>query len=821
MIFRVPHPNVFFSFWILMIAPTSGDSVIYQNWLMKRSQVTRMFRRRFAILTASGKLYSFRKADLGKPESIHLTQASLVWDIRGCTVELAPKLGKGTWVLRPTGTNLKEEIYLRVCSFSPNSSTEHWMNILVAVSRNNLRTLFDPDRASFLHVSLTVAQKYDPPFYLESEGSLCRLELDKDSPDAYTYSSKICIRDKHPGSCLIICQYASDYAAGERPCRKSCLIPRYMFHKSKTSLPWTTLRPLHIEMSHDSGDMAASLVMTLRLQIDEHLRAYVAPLFSRYIDDEDPTNLDFPLFKFQIKRLIRLIDKLGDIRQNVIDVFEWKNMSRSAIWMVYLTISLLVFPRVIPTLILCHALYYSLLNSVEFRSWLGNLSIGGSIAFHQEVTQPAGTASPVTMIEDSVDTTTNLSPKTRVKAAVRDAAKVAIQQVQSVMGKQSLSSDVLRPEIWENQRRVFGGAQFSASNLSVFDRSRWSNIDGAIALEPPSSTEWRIDIDAPNSDDNGWTYNVRWGASDWHPSYSTWDLVRRRRWVPTARGNPAPTRANDNNNKGHSQSSGPIVQEAMVEATNVASLSGVVTSGPEYGNIPGDYDESNAEHQPKQSGLGSMFSEFKQTANVAQLEIGRICADIEKYMNLFSWRDELISTVASAGLAALIITSMFVPINVIVYVILFGQFTLGYRRRKWRQIAVQNVLRQHVLPALPEGTLEGLGGVDAHKLCLTLSKRTGIAVTQKVIAGMESPEMLAMWMCKQNKALVSPRTWMKRDLVENYLDHVPPEVSEEDQSFFPDFTQPTRQGLVVAKSLDLDHSPGAASVSAPEDMSGE
>jgi hypothetical protein len=773
--------------------PTSGDSVIYQNWLMKRSQVTRMFRRRFAVLTASGKLYSFRRADLGKPESIHLTQASLVWDIRGCTVELAPKLGKGTWVLKPTGANLKEEIYLRVCSFSKNSTTEHWMNVMLAVARNNLNFLFDPRRVSIL--SVTVSIDSDDPLYVEIEGSLTQLLPVKDSQNP-TFSAKICVRDTHPGLSLMVCQYSSVYQTGEKPVRKSDLIPRYMFHKSKTTLPWTTSRPIHIQLIHDTEEPTSLVPCSIELQIDEHLRAYTAPLISRYIDDEDPNSLDFSVFKFQIKRLIRLIDKLGRIRQNIADVFEWRNTRISSIWFLYLTVILLLFPRIIPTLMVCHVLYYSLLNSVEFRAWINNF-------MQTELAQnDDGVTSTTPSVSSEEPNPANQSPRTRVKTAVKDAALTALHQMQSVMGKPSVHSGSLRPEIWENQRRVLGGSQFTSSNLSVFDRSRWSNIDGTVPLEPPSSNEWKIDVDAANSDDNGWAYNIRWGASDWHASYSTWDLVRRRRWIPIVQGSiPAPRAINDARpNLVQSESSSvpshdPIFTDNP-SGQNVASLSGVVTSGPEFGNIHDDYDDANAEHQPKQSGLGSMFTEFKQTANIAQIEIGRICGDIEKYMNLLSWRDELISTVASAALAVLVVVSMFIPVNVIVYLIIFSQFTLGYRRRKWRRVAVENVLKQHIMSLLSPGvSLRTLGGLDAHKLCLSLTKRTGVSVTQKVVATMDSPEILALWLCKQCKAFSSIRIWMKRDAVENYLDHVPPEVSEEDQAFFMDYTHPSQSHL--------------------------
>jgi hypothetical protein len=220
-----------------------------------------------------------------------------------------------------------------------------------------------------------------------------------------------------------------------------------------------------------------------------------------------------------------------------------------------------------------------------------------------------------------------------------------------------------------------------------------------------------------------------------------------------------------------------------------AAISGVLTTGPEYGNIQDDYDDTNIDLQPKQSGIGTMFNEFKQTAIVAQLEIGEVCNYWEKYLNLFSWKDELVSTVATACVVVGICALLFIPLNVIAYFGILSQFNQGYRRKKWRQVPIKCALEQYVLPLLPDGTLSSLGGVEAHKLCLAINKLTGANLTQKVLADMNSPERLAVWICKQNPAFVAMRRWMRRDFLDNFIDHIPLEVSEEHQVFFSDTTK--------------------------------
>jgi hypothetical protein len=158
-------------------------------------------------------------------------------------------------------------------------------------------------------------------------------------------------------------------------------------------------------------------------------------------------------------------------------------------------------------------------------------------------------------------------------------------------------------------------------------------------------------------------------------------------------------------------------------------------------------------------------------------------------LNLFSWKDELGSTVATAGVAIGVCALLFVPLNIIAYLGILSQFNQGYRRKKWRQVAIKCALEQYVVPLIPSGSLAGLGGVETHKLCLAINKRTGANLTQKVLSDMNSPVRLAEWICKQNSAFVAMRKWMKRDLFDNFIDHIPLEVSEEHQVFFSDTTK--------------------------------
>ena len=770
-------------------APLGGDSVIYQNWLMKRSQMTRVFKRRFTILTANGKLYSFRKADLSKPETLIPANASLVWDIRGCIVELSPRMGTNTWVLKPsTSSPLREEIFLRTCSACPIASCIFWMQIMSAVAKNNLPLLYED--ISVLTIQADVKVKADSILFIEIEGTLY--------PITSAEKLEIPLRSTDPGSCMLLLEFSP---GNETPDAVSEPIPRYKIFKSKTTLPWTVKRPHAISLRSTGGGSLSSSG-TMWLSVDEGLRDYMKPLVLQTHPETD--SFDFAIFKFQIKRLIRIIDAIGDLQRSVASVFEWEDPSLSIAWFIYSAVVLLIVPRYIAVITLLHFALFSLSRYTDFVTWWDQSSIREKI--DQQLKQLGldlrTTASrprkysqtmmllPSPLIQPRVAANPQ-SPSER-GSGFQAAAASAISAISKSTAPPPLPF-TLKPEIWENQRRNLGGSQFSASNLSVFDRSRWSDESGKVALDPPSSTEWRIDIDAPKSDDNGWTYNTRWGAGpDWHAIFSNWDFVRRRKWIPsvTIQSPPASIK---------SPPQAPLDSDSA--AYLPAPVSAIVTSGAEYGHIEGDYDETNAQHQPKVTGLGSMFTEFKSTAAKAQFSIGDICSDIERWLSLFSWRDELVSTVATAALVVIAVALFIVPMNVVGFAVITSYFHQGYRRSRWRRVAIQATLKQHVLPLLPDGVAPNkLGGIDAHRLCLAINKRTGLNLTQKLLADMEKPDDVAVWICKHSPAFANYRKWLKRDWIENFIDHIPPEVSPELQVFLTDSSKDAVINVPVSSS---------------------
>ncbi len=786
-------------------APLAGDSVIYQNWLMKRSQMTRVFKRRFTILTANGKLYSFRKADLSKPETLIPENASLVWDIRGCVVEPMSKLGKHTWVLKPSSSSsLKEEIYLRTCSSAPIASCTFWMQIMSAVAQNNLALLYED--ISTLTIEADVKVKPESVLFLEVEGTLYPL------PPGENSRLQVPLRSTDPGSCMLLLEFSP---GNEVPDAISDPIPRYKIFKSKTTLPWTVQRPQSISLRSSGGSVVSSGTMTL--SIDEGLRDYTRPLLMS--TNSEAEILDFALFKFQIKRLIRIIDKIGDFQRALAAVFEWDDPQVSIAWFVYSAIVLLVFPKYLAVIALLHFAMYTLSNSKDFIAWWESSSfretifeylerLGISFTWKLRSRKNSQTMLPSPLVQPRL--AANPSSPSERGSGLQAVAASAISAITKSAAPPHAPPFSLKAEIWENQRRNLGGSQFSASNLSVFDRSRWSDESGKIALDPPSSTEWKIDIDAPNSDDNGWSYNKRWGAvADWHSTFNNWDFVRRRRWIPSASIQSPPM----------SVKSPPPVTSEVDHATYLpAPVSAVVTSGAEYGHIEGDYDETNSQNQPKLASFGSMFTEFKSTAAKAQFSIGDICSDIERWLSLFSWRDELVSMVATVALILIALALMIVPLNIIAFVVICAYFHQGYRRSQWRRVAIEVALRQHVIPLLPEGISPNrLGGIDAHRLCLAINKRTSLNLTQKLLADMEKPEDIAVWICKNSPAFANYRKWLKRDWIENFIDHIPPEVSTELQVFLTDVS-PDRVINVTtslpASSASSDENPAEVSFDA-------
>lgn len=683
--------------------PLKRDAVVYQNWLMKRSQMTRMFRRRFTVLTADGKLYSFRRVDLSKPDSLLPSNASLVWDIRGCSVDLAPNLGVNTWVLKPSGSYLKEEIYLRTCSDGGNYSSEHWMRVLAAVAKNSVSTLFNCTPT----MSLKLYTNMKAVFYAEMEGSLTVFVLN----DAKTaYECAVPVRSDDPMSMLFLKAYTSDHG-GETPYASSRPIPQYFHLKSKTELPWVSPKSEFLDLVDESRGVLSTCKLVS--SINTGIWDYIKPRTYRFNGGH---SFDFSTFKLQIKRMIRVIDSIGGIARFFSDICEWRNPYVSAFYLLYSTVALLLLPRYLPAILVVFVAFYSVRRSTAATSWWNDSMLrhwvnayGSPEVERREQQTRAGELSLQNVTD--LDQTSG-SPHSHMSEhgslTLKSVAKSAVQHVTSTINSalsNRLGTSSVRPprEIWENQRRTLGGTQFNASNLSIFDRSRWSDDSGHVALEPPSNNDWKIDISANNTDDNGWSYSSRWGSSEWHSSFTSWDFVRRRKWVPIcfksfepmsrvaspqaviASSPPCQTPTSETN--AAAQHTDELV---------LASLSGIVTNGREYGNIQGDYDEGNAVYQPQQAGLGSILNEFKSTASRAQNEIGGICDVMERIIVLFSWRDELASTIAIMTLILLMLLLVLVPFNVILYCILLSFFHSGFRRSRWRQVPVESVMKQHV-----------------------------------------------------------------------------------------------------------------------------
>ena len=764
-------------------SPLGGETVIYQNWLLKRSQMTRVFKRRFTILCGNGKLFSFRKADLSKPESLTPGNASLSWDIRGCSIEPAFKQGPCTWVVKPSSSSsIQEEIYLRSSS---SASCAYWMRVMSALAKGHLSTLFEG--TSTLSISTNIVPRPGNRLYFEIEGSL--YPIPEPAPKAVVRAT---LRSQEPGSCITMMEFSAD---GEYPESTSQPIPRYRFHKMRSALPWTECLCEEISLKTSKGQQVLS--GWIKPSVDEGLSYYIRPLMFPVTEE---SSFDFGLFKFQIRRLIRIIDVFSSAKREISAIFEWDSPFTSLMWLIYISVLLLRFPDLSLPCCIGHIILLSMKQSPGLQIWLQNSVAFIRIKNFMALRRPSGLrddtcTNPIEPFRTPAKITTSSDYNAQESQGsgrhitfMKEAASHAIQHISGTLmpSRNSSSEAPVKAEVWENQRRLFGGSQFSASNLSVFDRSRWSDDTGKVALDPPGSSDWRIDVSLPNSDDNGWIYSSRWGASEWHAVYSGWDFVRRRRWVPVLnRESPViPPNAAPQDFQSDTHSADDL------EVAQLTSLSSLVTSGSEFGNIHGDYDESNGDHQPKLASIGSIFHEFKSTAARAQSEIGDICEEVEKCISLLSWNDELVTVVAIVGISLIGIATLLVPMNIIVYGALVSFFYSGFRRNRWKRVAFHSATQQHVNPFVSEATSPAqIGGVDAHRLCTALHRSTGVVLTQKVLSTMLSNQELGRWISFQIPSLLQYRKWQKRDLFENFIDHIPPQVSLERQAFLSECLQ--------------------------------
>lgn len=703
----------------------SAPEIVCQNWLLKRSQVTRFFKKRYTVLTNKGRLYSFRRIDISKP--LDLGQASLVWDIKWASVE---HLGKNTWVIRFLDG---EEVLFRTLPPFSESAYHSWLCLLVALSRG--------DTSPLSGQSLLSMEVYGLPtglsLFAESEGSLFPLR-----EDPGVYCATIPIRQSGPGSCMRIIEYSS---VNDSIVSQSGIIPKYFFRRPKVNLPWSVELPESIILT----GAGVRYTGKIRLLLDEDFQAYLRPVTASHSGTD--SKFELAAFKFQIRRLIRIFEQIGLIQKTLTSVFRWEDPGISLLWLMYFSIVLLVFPQYVPALAIAHAIYACTINHPKW--------------YHDD-----GVESPA-----EVSNTVVTRSRDPANDTITANAQNVITALTNKFRRPSADDSSIKNEIWENQRRAVGGSNFSASNLSVFDRPRWSDESGRIGLDPPGSMDtWTIDTEDPKTDGNGWTYNFRWASSGWHPEYTSWDFVRRRRWIPSTASpllRPASPGVTPNIRMGS-------VDE--LDASNVSSVQA------EFGLINDEYDESVAGSQPQQvGGLGSMLQEFKSTASVAQVEIGLVCTGVERIFAMFSWKDEVITSLVLGGLALIAVVLVYVPINIVVYLVIVAQFHTGYRSYRWKRVLVLTTMAQLVKGPLKTFDINGINGMDAQRLCTILNKQYKTRLSQKILCQYRSAEKLASWLVDSQGTFRTVRSWMHRDIVENVLDHVPPVVSAELYDFLP------------------------------------
>ncbi|KAF4685543.1 hypothetical protein FOZ62_026865, partial [Perkinsus olseni] len=262
------------------------------------------------------------------------------------------------------------------------------------------------------------------------------------------------------------------------------------------------------------------------LKVVPRLTGGLAEYFSPLSESQQTTRrLEFEYFKTQISRFVKLVDLFQMVKAKYNDVVEWRWTFRSSAWLVYCTLLLVVFPQRCHWLLCVHLTLYCIYCNPAVRSGLSR-SLTRSFDINAEyVKQRLSEVRPLSFLRASaskdvqqIELTPLLIPELEQAEGVEDTDYVS--------------------EIWENQRRLFGGKTFSPVNLLVMDRPRWSNVTGKITLDPPTSSSnitWRIDVvpGPGGTDDNGWRYAWRWGSSAWKSTYSRYDFVRRRRWLPT------------------------------------------------------------------------------------------------------------------------------------------------------------------------------------------------------------------------------------------------------------------------------------------------
>ena len=288
------------------------------------------------------------------------------------------------------------------------------------------------------------------------------------------------------------------------------------------------------------------------------------------------------------------------------------------------------------------------------------------------------------------------------------------------------------PEIWENQRRLLGGGIFHSSNLLVLDRPKFSDDAGVVVFTAPAAGTYRPIVN-DDTDENGWQYSWRWKGG-WHKECGAFDFVRRRRW----------------------------------------------RERPEGGRSPGAGGaEEDEENQPKQAGFTGIFSEFKNVAGKAQLEIEEICQLIETYLALFSWGNENITGLVMVPLFILVLLAFAVSLPTLIYAYIFSLFFSGYRKGKWKRL-LRRCAERHVRAAAETWT------GDAPKLAAAITKRTGAEISVKILEGVAG-DLEGLAEVVRLQVLPQQPKWLRRDFIDNFMNHAssltsrPEEIIEVDE----------------------------------------
>ncbi|KAF4746741.1 hypothetical protein FOZ63_021162, partial [Perkinsus olseni] len=677
----------------------------YQNWLQKRSRVTRVFKKRYIVLDGSV-VYSFRKVNLARP--LDLSSASLWWNIAGCQVIPCPTKSGYIWVVR--GGQLNESLYFAAPTLD---FANDWIQAMDRASRmgdtpgreaekmNNDESVSEERRTGpppplppwdrpLMRASVRVvdylvstarpACLLPPVVFAELESTLTRIpvidyHLDAEpttleSPsilepaaDDLSYlrqrrCSEISVVPGEEQLSPTSDRLGGTYSEVEPTLDPPVEIPLYqrkprdrlilyVFHPEtgyligetaimkydmRRNLPWTRDSDDQLggarwcavvapgSKQPTAADHRPPSHYVTALKVVPRLTGGLTEYFSPLSESQQTTRrLEFEYFKTQISRFVKLVDLFQMVKAKYNDVVEWRWTFRSSAWLVYCTLLLVVFPQRCHWLLCVHLTLYCIYCNPAVRSGLSR-SLTRSFDINAEyVKQRLSEVRPLSFLRASaskdvqqIELTPLLIPELEQAEGVEDTDYVS--------------------EIWENQRRLFGGKTFSPVNLLVMDRPRWSNVTGKITLDPPTSSSnitWRIDVvpGPGGTDDNGWRYAWRWGSSAWKSTYSRYDFVRRRRWLPTiaTSADPASLVSSETPpepstpglpSPGEPSSARKDDSSYMRKLFGYGPRSSLDTSSPSPATFDYDlYDMATEESQPSLiGGVGRMWKDFREVA---------------------------------------------------------------------------------------------------------------------------------------------------------------------------------------------------------------